>query len=112
MVSTYNIKKIKSCGLMYFEFDIDSLKKYLQTKFKYVFENDVDILPKEPNPLDGEPDYKKLFEEQQEEIYRLKQEIEKLNKSSKNKSKVKVEEPKQKELTDEELELELSLLSK
>ena len=112
MVSTYNIKKIKSCGLMYFEFDIDSLKKYLQTKFKYVFENDVDILPKEPNPLDGEPDYKKLFEEQQEEIYRLKQEIEKLNKSSKNKSKVKVEEPKQKELTDEELELELSLLTK
>jgi uncharacterized protein YlxW (UPF0749 family) len=111
MVSTYNIKKIKSCGLMYFEFDIDSLKKYLQTKFKYVFEEeDADIIPKDPNPLDGEPDYKKLFQEQQEEIYRLKQEIKELE-SKKNKSKVKIEEPKQ-ELTDEDLELELSLLSK
>lgn len=77
MVSNYNIKKIKSSG-QYFEFDIDSLKLFLQTKFKYKFEEDEDIIPKDPNPLDGEPDYKQLFFEQQEEIYKLKLEIKKL----------------------------------
>ena len=39
--------------------------------------------------MDGEPDYKKLFQEQQEEIYRLKQEIKNLTKAKNNKSKVK-----------------------
>jgi hypothetical protein len=46
---------------MYFELDIETLKKFLETKFKYDFDDDIDILPQEPNPLDGEPDFKKLF---------------------------------------------------
>ena len=91
IVSTYNIRKIKSCGTMYFEFDIEMLKKFLETKFKYDFDDDIDILPQEPNPLDGEPDFKKLFYEQQEEILKLKQEIKILNKKKKKKIKKIVE---------------------
>ena len=107
MVSNYNIKKIKSCGIQYFEFDIDYLKKFLQTKFKYDFQDTNDIIPKDPNPLDGEPDYKKLFYEQQEEIYKLKQEINKM-KNQKPKKEIKIQIQ-----TDDELEKELeSLISK
>ncbi len=104
MVSNYyNIKKIKSCGIQYFEFDIDYLKKVLQTKFKYDFQDNNDIIPKDTNPLNGEPDYKKLFYEQQEEIYKLKQEIDKM----KNK---KPKEIKIQNQTDDELERELERL--
>ena len=116
MVSNYNIKKIKSSG-QYFEFDIASLKTFLQTKFKYKFGDDIDIMPKDPDPLDGEPNYKKLFYEQQEEIYKLKLEINKLKEQPNNfdiEIKLKTKKNKSKliqEQTDEELEQELKNLS-
>jgi len=78
MVNTYKIKKIKSCGKMFFEYNVETIKNMLETKYKYNF-NEIEVIAKEHNPLDGKPDYKTLYEEQQEEMMKLKQQINELN---------------------------------
>jgi hypothetical protein len=54
---TYNVKKLKSCGYMYFEFNVSEIKKMLETKYSYNFENILDELEKElmnnESPLDA-----------------------------------------------------------
>lgn len=106
LVSNFKIEKIKSGGNMYFVFDMKKLKELLETKYKYNFD-EVDILPKPLSPLDGEPDYKRLFLEQQEEIIKLKLELQKLKavekpKSNKSKHQKEIKQPK---TTDEDDEL-------
>jgi hypothetical protein len=106
LTTNFNVRKIKSGGCMYFEFDMKALKKLLETKYKYVFEDNTDnTIPQQPNPLDGEPDYKQLYLKQQEELFQLKQQMQELKKVM---SKAK----QQREQTDEELEKELELLMK
>ena len=82
------------------------MKTLLITKYKYDFD-EVDIIPKELSDLDGEPDYKDLYEQQQAEIIQLKLELEKIAKRKANKFK-KIKQSQ----TDAELEKELnSMLS-
>ena len=106
LTTNFNVRKIKSGGCMYFEFDMKALKKLLETKYKYVFEENTDnTIPQQPNPLDGDPDYKQLYLKQQEELFQLKLQMQELKKSI---TKAK----QQREQTDEGLERELKLLMK
>ena len=102
LTTNYNIRKLKSGGSMYFEIDVKPLKKLLETKYKYVFEDVEDIITQPLNPLDGEPDYKQLYLKQQEELIQLKLQLQKLSTSK----------PKPVELSDDDLEKELELLMK
>ena len=111
MVSNFKIEKIKSGGNMYFVFNIEKLKELLETKYKYNFD-DIDVIPKPFNPLDGEPDYKQLFLTQQEEIIKLKLELQKLkalNKPKTNKSTQ--DKPKIFDEDDELAQLEKELIN-
>lgn len=107
LTSNFNVRKIKSGGFMYFEFDIKALKQLLTTKYKYVFnkneddDDDNDLIAPLHNPLDGDLDYKKLYFKQQEDILRLKEEL----------RKFKLDKIKP-QISDEDLEKELELLMK
>jgi hypothetical protein len=106
LTTNFNVRKLKSGGCMYFEFDIKALKKLLETKYKYVFEdNEETIIPQPHNPLDGEPDYKQLYLKQQEELFQLKIQMQELK-------KVMLKAKQLREQTDDELEKELELLMK
>ena len=95
MTSLYKIKKIKSNGNMYLEFNINEVKEFLSKQFKVTFtSNDefVDDESIEENPLDiiasEQPDYKKMFEQSQKELEELKKQLAQI----KNKQ-IKEEEP-------------------
>lgn len=90
MVSTYKIKKTKSSGYMYFEFNIEEIKEMLIKKYKFDFEEEEE---EEESPLDNglekEPDYKKLYLKAQKELEELK----KLLQQQQPKEEPKKEEP-------------------
>jgi len=102
LATNYDIRKLKSGGSMYFEIDVKPLRKLLETKYKYVFEDVEDIITQPLNPLDGEPDYKQFYLKQQQELIQLKLQLQKLSTSK----------PKPVELSNDDLEKELELLMK
>ena len=77
LVNTYNIKKLKSCGKMLFEFNIPALKKLLETKYKYNFDALEEVETPKPSDLDGGLIYDKpiknddliLLQEENKQLY-------------------------------------------
>lgn len=74
MQNTYNIKKMKSCGVAYFECNIKEIKQMLITKYKCDFDDDEqDVLERHNfENLDGPVDYEKKCKSLQEEMIQMK----------------------------------------
>lgn len=74
LTQLYKIPKIKSNGSMFFDFDISDIRKMLETKYKYNFEesNDIDFVDNDEEPEDEGKDYKALYLEQQAELKDLR----------------------------------------
>lgn len=78
LTQIYKINKLKSCGSMFFEFDISDIRKMLETKYKYDFDEavDVDFVDTEEDKKEDEEDegkdYKALYLAQQAELKDLR----------------------------------------
>jgi len=109
----YNIRKLKTGGNQYFEFDILNLKKMLESKYNYDFskkENiEIDDDDDEISPLDHG-----ITDEKQEIIKKQKAEIEELKKQLAEAQRIikELQEKKETPQSDEELEKELQELTK
>ena len=114
MVSTYKIKKVKSSGNMYFEFNTDEIKEMLIKKYKFNFD-DVEE-ESEVSPFDEgiktEPDYKKMYEEAQKQIEELKKLLEQQQKPKEEETIVYTENPMKKKVEEIKLPVELEDIPK
>jgi hypothetical protein len=76
LTQIYKVSKLKSCGSMYFDFDISDIRKMLETKYKYDFEenNEADFIDDNNDEDDNDDgkDYKALYQEQQAELKDLR----------------------------------------